>query len=386
MHRNAGVDARIRVVDMWTSRKVCDSPLFTASFNTRLRHPELNFRNSTQLVCRHPLRLKPDPGKWTTPKPENRVIVFLATRLGGATNLDISIRIRFHFTTAYMWFYQDSVVLRLAVVCVWSSGAIRMTTRPGSTPSALAPPHHPRFSILTAGRVLRALPQNNSDQLPLFFSRMPRWAPSTASTSTRSAFAIGLFPAHDASLRTTSALATSTRATSTRARSCRAGNPQRSQRRHRPRLDRRHRPRLDRRHRPRLDRRPRRGRPSSTRSTFAIDFVAARRGAAGDPNAGYRRKWIYPLPSNEGDVFFSSRVRAVPSRSAVGCVAAVLLFCLSLVNSDIHLRDRPKRATLGRKNPKADQSARSGTHRGFVGWSSPLESPGVDLTWQISPS
>ena len=147
--------------------------------------------------------------------------------------------------------------------------------RPGSTRALLAPPHHPRFSIsfVIAVRVLRAPPQNNSHQLPSFFSLIPRWAPSTASTSTRSTFAIGLFPARVASLRATSALATLTRATSTRTRSCRAGRPQRPQSRHRPRPDRRHRPRLDRRHhRPRRDRRPRRGRPSWAQSMAMMKY------------------------------------------------------------------------------------------------------------------
>lgn len=72
-------------------------------------------------------------------------------------------------------------------------------------------------------------------------------------------------------------------------------------------------------HRPRLDRR----RPASTtRSTFLgarrdrASFVRDRRDAAGDLDAGYQRiVWICPLPSNEGDVFFSlSHVRAVSSR------------------------------------------------------------------------
>ena len=124
-----------------------------------------------------------------------------------------------------------------------------MTTRPGSAPCAsrtTTPSSMLNYHRCSCARVLRALPQNNPDQLPSFFSLMPRWAPSTASTWTRSAFAIGLFLARDATLRSTStlamALATSTRATSTRARSCHAGRPQRNQRRHRYRLDRRHRP------------------------------------------------------------------------------------------------------------------------------------------------
>ena len=53
-----------------------------------------------------------------------RLLRALHWQLLGTANLDISIliyfsiRIRFHFTTAYMWFHQDTVALRLTVVCV----------------------------------------------------------------------------------------------------------------------------------------------------------------------------------------------------------------------------------------------------------------------------
>ena len=52
--------------------------------------------------------------------------------------------------------------------------------------------------------------------------------------------------------------------------------------------------------------------PELVTASFAIDFVAARRDAAGDLDAGYQRiVWIYPLPSNEGGVYSFSHVRAV---------------------------------------------------------------------------
>ena len=215
-----------------------------------------------------------------------------------------------------MRFHQDSVVLRLTVVCVeWRCDQDDDATRfdpcasRTTTPSLMLNYHR-----CSCARVLRALPQNNPDQLPSFFSLMPRWAPSTASTWTRSTFAIGLFLARDATLRSTStlamALATSTRATSTRYAALGALNGRNVA------IDLGLIVAIDPRHRPRLDRRPRRGRPSSARSGFVRDRL--RCGATRRRGRSRRGLPTYCVDLStvleRGRLVFFSHLRAVSSR------------------------------------------------------------------------
>ena len=121
-----------------------------------------------------------------------------------------------------MRFHQDSVVLRLTVVCVeWRCDQDDDATRFDPCASRTTKPSSMlNYHRCSCARVLRALPQNNPDQLPSFFSLMPRWAPSTASTwgainlrdrplsGARREAAVNLDAGHG--------LATSTRATSAR--------------------------------------------------------------------------------------------------------------------------------------------------------------------------
>ena len=121
-----------------------------------------------------------------------------------------------------------------------------MTTRPGSTRALLAPPHHPRCSIITAVRVL------------VYFAPFRRTTRTSFRRSSRSCRAgrpqrprLG----RDRPSRSASFWRATRRCGQPRrwpwpgyfdagdlGALCRAGRPQRSQRRHRPRFNRRHRP------------------------------------------------------------------------------------------------------------------------------------------------
>ena len=84
-----------------------------------------------------------------------RLLRALHWQLLGTANLDISIliylsiRVRFHFTTAYMWFHQDAVVLRLTVV----RGVCELAERPGTALRQEDDEHRARSGVRGRSRV-----------------------------------------------------------------------------------------------------------------------------------------------------------------------------------------------------------------------------------------